>query len=251
MTASPWLGSAWIEVDWPPIAGVRAGCSTRLGGVSAPPYDSFNLATHVGDDPASVAINRRRLVENLALPKPPHWLEQVHGTRCLNLDEGPAEGPADAAMSRQGQVCAVMTADCLPVLIAARDGSAVAAVHAGWRGLQAGVIERALEALAMPPQQLQVWLGPMIGPTAFEVGAEVRDAFVARDVDADEHFVAADRAGHWFANLPGLARQRLRVCGVSAVFGGDLCTHNDGARFFSYRRDGRCGRMVSLIWQSK
>ena len=251
MTVSDWLDVAWIEADWPPIAGVRAGCSTRLGGVSLPPYDSLNLAEHVGDEPGHVMANRQRLVESLGLPSPPRWLNQVHGTTCLNLDGEPADVPADAALSRQGRVCAVMTADCLPVLIAARDGSAVAAVHAGWRGLQAGVIERAIDALTAPPKQLQVWLGPMIGPAAFEVGAEVVDAFTAEDASAAELFVAASRDGHWMADLPGLARQRLRACGVNAVFGGDLCTHSDAARFFSYRRDGRCGRMVSLIWQSK
>lgn len=251
MTANGWLNAAWIEADWPPIPGLRAGCSTRLGGSSEPPYDSLNLAEHVGDDPARVAANRRRLVEALALPSQPRWLNQVHGTACLNLDDEASEGPADAALSRQGRVCAVMTADCLPVLIAARDGSVVAAVHAGWRGLQAGVIERAIDELAVAPDQLQVWLGPMIGPAAFEVGPEVIEAFTAHDAGAAECFVAADRAGHWQADLPSLARQRLRACGVNAVFGGELCTHSDAVRFFSYRRDGRCGRMVSLIWQSK
>lgn len=251
MTASAWLDAAWIEADWPPIAGVRAGCSTRLGGVSTAPYDSLNLAEHVGDDPERVAANRQRLAEALALPSSPHWLDQVHGTVCLNLDAERSEAPADASFSRQGRVCAVMTADCLPVLIAARNGSAVAAVHAGWRGLQAGVIERALEALATPPEQLQVWLGPMIGPAAFEVGSEVVAAFTADDAGAARCFMAANRAGHWMADLPGLARRRLRACGVDAVFGGDLCTYSDAACFFSYRRDGPCGRMVSLIWQSK
>lgn len=251
MTLPGWLDTAWIEADWPPIAGVRAGCTTRLGGVSAPPYDSLNLAEHVGDDPASVAANRKRLVEALALPESPHWLNQVHGTVCLNLDDGPGGGTADAALSRQGRVCAVMTADCLPVLIAARDGTAVAAVHAGWRGLQAGVIERAIDALGMPPAELQVWLGPMIGSSAFEVGAEVKGAFTADDAGAADLFEPASQPDHWMADLPGLARRRLRGCGVEAVFGGDLCTHTDAGRFFSYRRDGRCGRMVSLIWQSK
>lgn len=251
MTASDWLDAAWIEADWPPIAGVRAGCSTRLGGSSASPYDSLNLAEHVGDDPECVAANRRRLVAALALRSRPRWLNQVHGTTCLNLDDETVEVPADAALSRRGEVCAVMTADCLPVLIAARDGSAVAAVHAGWRGLQAGVIERAVEALAAPPEHLQIWLGPMIGPAAFEVGAEVVDAFTAEDAAAADLFVAANRDGHWMADLPGLARRRLQACGVNAVFGGELCTHSDAVRFFSYRRDGRCGRMVSLIWQSK
>lgn len=233
------------------MPGVRAGCSTRLGGVSQAPFDSLNLAEHVGDEPDHVRSNRDLLSAALQLPGQPQWLKQVHGTDCVDLDLAGGPRTADAALSHDGRVCAVMTADCLPVLLAARDGSVVAAVHAGWRGLQAGVIEQAVRAMRAPGDALQAWLGPAIGPRAFEVGAEVLQAFTDADSGALNHFRASNRAGHWLADLPALARRRLRSCGVNAVYGGDICTHSDADRFFSYRRDGRCGRMVSLIWQSK
>lgn len=236
-----------IIPDWPAAAAVRALSTTRRGGYSSGPWAGFNLADHVDDDPAAVAANRALLREAYQLPAEPRWLQQVHGTAvCL---AGQADDScADAAFTRDaGVVCAVMTADCLPLLLCDRAGSAVAAVHAGWRGLLAGVIEQAVARFGAPPNDLLAWLGPAIGPNAFEVGDEVRDAFVAEDSAAASCF-SANRGGHWLADLYGLARLRLRRLGIESVYGGDQCTYSDGRRFFSYRRDGVTGRMASLIW---
>jgi YfiH family protein len=220
----------------------------RTGGVSGGAYASLNLGDHVGDDPAAVATNRRRLREALALPAEPLWLEQVHGTDVAGFG-GPGRPRADAAVALQpGQVCAVMVADCLPVLLADRSGTCVAATHAGWRGLAAGVLEAAVAALPADASQLVAWLGPAIGPDAFEVGPEVRKAFLAVDEAADEAF----RPGigdRWLADVYRLARQRLARAGVTDVHGGGLCTVSDPARFFSYRRDGATGRMAALVWR--
>ncbi|HET7307454.1 MAG TPA: peptidoglycan editing factor PgeF [Gammaproteobacteria bacterium] len=222
--------------------------TTRIGGVSQGPYSSRNLAGHVGDSPAAVAENRRRLVEALALPGEPAWLEQIHGARVLELNGEPPTVPADAAVTRErGVVLAVLTADCLPVVLAASDGSAVAVVHAGWRGMAAGIIEAAVEALAVAPAQLQAWLGPAIGPAAYEVGAEVRDAFVDQDTATAAAF-APGRPDKWQCDLYALARRRLSAAGVETVGGGEFCTYADRERFFSYRRDGQCGRMATLAW---
>ncbi len=240
-----------IEPDWEAPPGVRAAFTLRAGGVSAPPYDSFNCATHVGDDPQAVERNRARLRERLALPCEPVWLEQVHGRRAVELGAGggPA-GAADAAVTREaGRVCVVQVADCLPVLLAARDGSAVGAAHAGWRGLAAGVLESALRALGAAPGEVLAWLGPAIGPRHYEVGAEVRDAFTGADPGAAAAFTPNAR-GRWQCDLYALARQRLAALGVARVSGGRWCTYADSARFFSFRRDGRCGRMAALIWRS-
>ncbi|HEU0224239.1 MAG TPA: peptidoglycan editing factor PgeF [Steroidobacteraceae bacterium] len=237
----------FIEPDWPAPASVRAAVTTRMGGVSAGRYASLNLATHVGDDPAAVAENRRRLRAALTLPDEPAWLTQVHG-RDVAMLPGPMPASADAAVTfGQGTVCAVLVADCLPVLLAGRRGDRVGIAHAGWRGLAAGVIEATVAALAAGPGELLAWLGPCIGPQAFEVGPEVRDAFVARDAAAAQDF-GSSRAGKFLADLPSLARRRLKACGVSEIHGGGLCTHADPARFFSYRRDGETGRMAALIW---
>lgn len=238
-----------LTPDWPAPAGVRAAFTLRAGGVSAPPYDSLNLGAHVGDADDAVLENRRRIGRTLGLPAEPAWLEQVHGAEVADLD---AEIPllrADAALTRAaGRVCAVQVADCLPVLFAARAGSAVAAAHCGWRGLAGGVLEATLRALDVPADELYAWLGPAIGPAAFEVGDEVRATFVARDAHAAAAFTANPR-GRWQCDLFALARLRLAALGVSAVYGGGLCTHADPQRFFSYRRDGRCGRMAALIWR--
>jgi YfiH family protein len=237
----------FLRPDWPAPAGVRAAVTTRQGGVSRGPYATLNLALHVGDDPAAVAENRARLRAALELPAEPAWLEQAHGTGVAVLP-GARAGPADAAVTfTQGPVCAVLVADCLPVFLASRAGDRVGIAHAGWRGLAAGVVEATVAALDCEPAALVAWLGPAIGPAAFEVGGEVRDAFIARDAGADAAF-RPGRAGRWLADLPALARRRLAAAGVAAVTGGGLCTHTDASRFFSYRRDGATGRMAALAW---
>jgi YfiH family protein len=247
VTAGPEL----IEPDWPAPPGVRAAFTLRAGGVSEPPYDSLNCAAHVGDAPHAVAENRRRVRARLELPSEPGWLEQVHGAVAIALGGESAVGAvADAAVAREpGRVCVVQVADCLPVLLAARDGTAVAAAHAGWRGLSAGVLESALRTLDVPPAQLLAWLGPAIGPQHFEVGAEVRAAFTRTDPGAAAAFTANAR-GRWQCDLYALARRRLRALGVRRLYGGQWCTYADPHRFFSYRRDGRCGRMAALIWRT-
>ncbi|MBK7250625.1 MAG: peptidoglycan editing factor PgeF [Gammaproteobacteria bacterium] len=241
---------AWLTPDWPAPPGVRAACTLRTGGVSAAPWDSLNLATHVGDDAAAVAENRRRVRAALALPAEPLWLEQVHGATVCQPSPLSGSRPlcADSIVVRaRGQVCAIQVADCLPVIFATRDGSAVAAAHAGWRGLASGVLEATVRALGCPGGELLAWLGPAIGPAHFEVGDEVRAAFVAWDSQAATAFAANDR-GRWQCDLGALARQRLARLGIRAVSGGHWCTYADAARFFSFRRDGRCGRMAALVW---
>jgi polyphenol oxidase len=244
-------GPACLVPQWPAPPGVHAAFTLRGGGVSAAPFDTLNLGTHVGDAPASVAANRQRLRAALGLPTEPIWLEQVHGTRVL--EPGDAAGgrtTADAIVVRApGVVAAVQVADCLPVLFASRDGAVVAAAHAGWRGLAAGVLEATVQRAGVLPGQLLAWLGPAIGAAHFEVGAEVRDAFIAHAAAAAGAFVPNPR-GRWQCDLALLARQRLEAAGVGAVFGEQACTYADGARFFSYRRDGQCGRMAALIWRA-
>lgn len=233
---------------WPAPSAVRAVISTRVGGVSLAPFDSLNLGDHVGDDPAAVAENRKRLEAVAQLPATPVWLNQVHGTRVLDCALPLGNREADASMTSQpGQVCVVMTADCLPVLFCNRAGNRVAAVHAGWRGLADGVIEAALAGFADPADQLLAWLGPAIGPDAFEVGPEVRERFLQDDLQAGSAFLPG-RPGHWLADIYRLARLRLERAGVGFIGGGDYCTVTDIKRFFSYRRDGVTGRMASLIW---
>jgi YfiH family protein len=229
---------------------VHACCTTRGGGVSTGVYGSLNLGDHVGDAPGRVARNRALLRAALALPAEPLWLNQVHGCAVVQTG-GLVTGPAaDAAIAcRPGSVCAVLTADCLPLLICDRDGQHMAAVHAGWRGLAAGVIEATLSALDAPCGDLLVWLGPAIGPAAFAVGSEVRAAFLGADPGVASAFQAGPD-GKWFADLFALARHRLARAGVTQVYGGTDCTYSDPERFFSYRRDGITGRMASLIWIS-
>ncbi len=235
-----------ILPDWPAPKGVRALTTTRRGGVSLPPYDSLNLGDHVGDAPEAVVENRRRLREGLKLPAEPRWLTQIHGTYCCDAATVQTPMEADAQFADQpGVVCAVLTADCLPLLLCDAAGERVAAVHAGWRGLLDGVIEHSVQA--MGGQGGMAWLGPAIGPAAFEVGGEVRAAFVGRDPAAAKAFVSGS-GDKWLADLYLLARQRLAASGVTRVYGGDLCTFSDSERFYSYRRDGQTGRIVSLIW---
>jgi len=233
--------------DWPAPASIRAFSTLRGSGMSVGPWRGLNLADHVGDDPAAVAANRRRLRVAARLPGEPHWLEQVHG--CGVIFDPKARRPrADSVVTdRPGQVCPVMTADCLPVLLCNQAGTRVAAAHAGWRGLAAGVLERTLARFSDRPEQMLAWLGPAIGPGFFEVGAEVLTACRRDDAGAQACF-HANRPGHWRADLYGLARRRLNRYGVTAVYGGDWCTYADAARFFSHRRDGVTGRMATLIW---
>ncbi len=246
------MKASWFEADWPAPAGVRV-LSTLRGdagsGVSRAPYAHFNLGDHVGDDPLAVAENRRRLREEAGLPAEPSWLSQVHGIEVADLDALRNQGPADAAITRRaGKVCAILTADCLPVVIAANPGEAVAAAHAGWRGLAAGVIEAAVQALRVPPASLMAWLGPAIGPEHFEVGAEVRDALLRSDAEAAGAFRPNAR-GRYMADLPMLARRRLEKLGVTRIYGGDQCTYARAQRYFSHRRDGTTGRQATLIWR--
>lgn len=232
--------------DWPAPANVRALQTLRTGGCSPAPWNSFNLGDHVGDDPANVAANRAALCAHL--PAEPLWLTQVHGNATVDAEKRPKSREADAAYSRQpGNVCVVMTADCLPVLFCDRAGTVVAAAHAGWRGLVGGVLEATIAGMAVPTGELLAWLGPAIGPLAFEVGDEVRAAFTADDPGAVACFLPK-ASGKWLADIYGLARRRLKRAGVAAIYGGDLCTVGDGERFFSYRRDGVTGRQASLIW---
>lgn len=235
-----------IRPDWPAPDNVIAVSTTRSGGVSAGPYAGLNLGDHVGDAPGAVAENRRRLRAALGLATEPAWLRQVHGARV----QGPGDGDtcADAGLADgPGRVCVVMTADCLPVLFCNTAGTRVAAAHAGWRGLLAGVLEHTVAGFDDPPPQLLAWLGPAIGPRVFEVGDEVRQGFVAADPGCADDF-APCRPGHWLADIYALARRRLAARGLHRVHGGHWCTFSEPARFFSYRRDGVSGRMASLVW---
>lgn len=237
-----------IIPQWPQPQGVASCSSTRKGGVSHAPYDSLNLGAHCGDNPDDVEENRRRLFAAGGLPSKPVWLEQVHGKEVLRLDGGPYESKrADASYSNTpGTVCAVMTADCLPVLLCNLDGTEVAAAHAGWRGLCEGVLEETVACFDDRPENIMAWLGPAIGPTAFEVGPEVRDAFRAKDPQAISAFSEAGKK--YYADIYLLARQRLDNVGVRRIYGGDRCTFSQKDDFFSYRRDRTTGRMASFIW---
>lgn len=239
----------FIKPEWPAPAAVHALVTTRTGGVSQPPYDSLNLGDHVGDDPVAVARNRALL--SPFLPAEPKWLKQLHGTAVAEADTLQDAPEADAAVAfRPGRVCAVMTADCLPVLFCDRRGTRVAAAHAGWRGLAAGVLEASVAAMRCPASDILAWLGPAIGPQAFEVGGEVREIFV-RDMPAAAAAFVPGQPGKWLADIYQLARLRLARAGVHDVYGGGLCTYADPARFYSYRRDKATGRMAALIWLAK
>lgn len=237
----------WIVPDWPAPRGVRALITTRSGGVSSGPYASCNLGLRTDDAPEAVAENRRRL--RALLPQEPKWLTQVHGTCVVNADELTGMPQADASFAyRAGTVCAVLTADCMPLLLCDRDGTAVATAHAGWRGLCGGVIEETISSMDIAADRLLAYMGPAIGPAAFEVGDDVRDAFVARDAAAAAAF-APYRPGKWLADLYQLAQQRLQRSGVTQIHGGGFCTYSDIERFFSYRRERASGRMASVIWR--
>jgi len=246
----PLVEPGWIEPDWPAPGCIRAVSTTRAGGCSQGPYASLNLGTHVGDRADAVAENRERLDSRLGLDGPPRWLNQVHGNVIVSAEDAAAPVSADGSITSTARVaCVVMTADCLPLLLCDQNGDHVAAVHGGWRGLAGGVVEAAVAAFVargLSPLSLLCWLGPTIGPVAYEVGVEVRDALQdAEDVDA----LTGNSAGRWQLDLYRLARIRLEHCGVTQVFGGGYCTHTDEARFFSHRRDGICGRQATLIWR--
>ena len=271
--------TAWLDADWPAPPGVRALTTTRHGlGMSQVPFDSFNLGIRCGDDAEAVIENRRQLEAAVGLPASPHWLKQVHGVEVVRFltpppakagggwegvaltsekstppqpspaSAGEGEVQADAAVTTTpGTVLAILTADCLPVVFAARDGSEVAAAHAGWRGLADGMLEATVAAMKTPADDIVAWLGPAAGPDAYEIGEEVFNAFVSRDARASAAF-APTRPGHWNVDLYALARRRLAAVGVTDVHGGGLCTISDPARFFSHRRDRRSGRMATLAW---
>ena len=242
-----------IVPDWPAPASVRAVITTRwMPGNSLPPYDAFNLGLRSGEDENIVRANRALLERALQLPSSPRWLQQVHGDRSLRVTEEifDVEQQADAVFTTQPDiVLAILTADCLPILLCADDGSEIAAIHAGWRGLSANIVESTIARLRTPRSRLLAWLGPAIGRASYEVGDEVRATFVAKSAEAADAFVAT-RPGHWLCDLYALVRQKLRAIGVEKIFGGNFDTFND-ARFYSYRRDGaRSGRFASLIWLS-
>ena len=240
----------WLEASFGAPHGIRAGVTTRAGGVSTGGFGSLNLAAHVGDAPAAVTANREILKGALGLPRDPMWLQQVHGVAVFEAQgaDAPTE-PCDAAVTdRAGVVLAVLTADCLPVVFASLDGQRLGVAHAGWRGLLGGVLEATVRALGGRPEQLVVWLGPAIGREAFEVGEEVRAAFLAYDPDDADAF-AANARGRWQADLVQLASARLRRCGVTRVTTSGLCTYADSARFYSHRRDPDSGRMATLVWR--
>lgn len=239
-----------IPVDWPAPANVRSLQTTRAGGYSVASYDSLNLGDHVGDDALTVARNRQSL--NDILPSEPVWLEQVHGVEVVVAETTSCQPRADACISHtKNAVCVTMTADCLPVLLCDQAGTVVAAAHAGWRGLADGVIETTVKAMNVTPSSLMAWLGPAIGSQAFEVGDDVRDAFISHDPKAITAFTlhpSPFTSNKYLADIYQLARQRLNALGITQLYGGGLCTYTDQERFFSFRRDGATGRMASLIW---
>lgn len=237
----------FIWPDWPAPRHVRSLSTTRGGGVSTGAYASLNLGEHVGDDLRAVAANRARLQPALGHAMP-RWLKQVHGVRVTH-DGDTTHAPADAAVTARHEVaCAIMTADCLPVIFCDRAGTRVAAAHAGWRGLSAGVLEATVKAMGGEPADILAWMGPAIGSKSYEVGDEVRQTFVAQSAEAAKAFATGRAVGKWWCDLYMLARQRLETAGVQSIHGGGFCTFTDRERFFSFRRDGECGRMATLIW---
>lgn len=244
------MSIAVLVPSWPAPPNVRAASTYRSGGVSRAPYNEFNLAMHVGDDSNCVAENRRLLSERLELPNEPCWLDQVHSNLVVTASEWTTPRRADACIATTpAQVCAVLTADCLPVLFCTRDGTRVAAAHAGWRGLAAGILDNTVRELGVPGGELLAWMGPAISQSAFEVGDDVRTAFLARDPGAASAFLPNARQ-RWQCDLYELARRNLAQLGVNDVYGGGFCTVTEKERFFSYRRDGQCGRMATLIWRA-
>lgn len=234
--------------EWPAPANVRAVATTRQGGVSRGPFESLNLGLHTGDDLEAVYANRRRLHARLSLVREAAWLQQVHGVDVVNADGVIEPLTADASWTdKEGVACAVLTADCLPVLLCDRKGRRVAAAHGGWRGLANNILGKTIDAMGVQADELMAWLGPAIGPDAFEVGPEVRAAFMDRWPET-ETALRAGQGDRWFCDIYSVARIQLQALGVTAIYGGGFCTFNEPDRFYSYRRDGETGRMASLIW---
>ncbi len=238
----------FIYPDWSAPRNIKAITTTRVGGVSCGPFDSFNLGDRVGDDADNVRRNRALLHEALNLPSEPVWLKQAHSTNVVDASKVETGIEADGGYTDQpGVVCAVLTADCLPVFLCDKKGTKVGLLHAGWRGLAAGVIEAGIRRMRLPAAEIFAWLGPAIGPASYEIGDEVRQAFIQKDPDLAKAF-APSQSGRWLADLYALARRALRAQGVRMISGGDRCTFRESEWFFSHRRDGACGRMASLIW---
>jgi YfiH family protein len=241
------LDPQWIVPSWPAPPHVKAVVTTRSGGVSRGPYESFNLGFSTGDDADATSVNRSRL--DAFLPQAPRWLQQVHGAHVIDAESAQERPQADASVAREADtVCAIQVADCLPVLFTDSGGSIVAAAHAGWRGLAAGVIDNTICAMGVDPHDVLAYIGPGIGPRHFEVGDDVLAAFARADAGASHSFTPA-APGKWLCDLPALARRALQRSGVTRIYGGDLCTYSDAQRFFSYRRDRETGRMAALIWR--
>lgn len=245
----------WIYPDWPAPKNIHAATTTRQGGASCQPYDSFNLASHVQDEESAVACNRTFLQQRAGLPDMPVWLIQTHSTRVLNLDTFHSEDDRhyDACYtSKSNTVCAILTADCLPILVCSPQTGEIAAMHAGWRGLCNGIVENTIELFQSEPEAILVWFGPAIGPEKFEVGVEVKSAFEAFSPEACAAFTLIDPHNQkYHADLYALARQRFALLGIAAVYGGEYCTFSQPDLFFSYRRQSTTGRMVSFIWRQE
>jgi YfiH family protein len=239
----------YLIPNWPAPINIKACFTMRMDGHSKPPYESFNIGNHVGDDEKAVAANRKQLITELKLPQTPFWLNQVHGTQVACADDIDSATTADAIYARKtNNPCVILTADCMPLFLCDRQGTIVALAHAGWRGLAAGVIENTITAMKIPGKNILAWMGPAMGPQKFEVGSEVREQFLATDPDATAAFMPLPNQ-KWLANIYLLAQQRLHNCGVTAISGGDHCTFTEKEKFFSYRRDGKqSGRMAALIW---
>lgn len=237
--------SDWLIPEWPAPAGIKSCVTTRNGGVSLAPFDSFNLGDHVDDDPQAVAANRLRLTSELKIQAA--WLKQVHGVVVAEADPTQVVEADASWTATPGIACTIMTADCLPALFCDRAGTLVAAAHAGWRGLAAGVLEATADSLQVSPDEILVWLGPAIGQPSFEVGGEVREAFISKHPQTDATFIASKNPGRFMADIYALARLRLAAHGITAVYGGGFDTFTD-PRFYSYRQSARNGRFASLIW---
>lgn len=239
----------YLIPNWPAPKNIKAYFTLRMDGQSKPPYESFNLGKHSGDNENVVAANRKQLMQELNLDQPPVWLNQVHGNQVVSADAVINTTSADALYTQQKNlVCAILTADCMPLFLCDREGTVVALAHAGWRGLAAGVIENTVAAMKIPAENILAWMGPAMGPQKFEVGPEVREIFLSVDKAAEIAFAPLPNQ-KWLANIYLLAQQRLQKSGVTAIYGGDHCTYTEKEKFFSYRRDGKqSGRMAALIW---
>ena len=246
------MSNAFIYPDWPAPANIKAVMTTRHGGVSLPPFDGLNLGDHVDDDPKAVQTNRQQLATDLCLPTQPAWLTQVHGITVANCKSAQSSDEADAIVGKnQNDVCAIMTADCLPVLFCNTQGTVIAAAHAGWRGLASGVLETTIANMGCDNKEILIWMGAAIGPEAFEVGNEVREEFVAQDPKSSDAFVSRSN-DKWLADIYRLAQIRFAQVGIPKgnIYGGGRCTYKEATEFYSYRRESRTGRMASLIWRT-